>query len=129
MSKGKILVVDDEPDIIQAISIRLEANGYEIASAENGEQAIQTAVREKPNLIILDIGLPDINGHIVAKRLAEYPQTQFTPIIYLTANATRQNFDKALVLGVSQFISKPFNIDDLLATIRMLMTRHHRYYC
>jgi DNA-binding response OmpR family regulator len=117
MSKGKILVVDDEPEIVRSISMRLKMHGYEVIAAADGTQATSTALRELPDLILLDIGLPAGSGHIVAKRLRDSTKTAQIPIIFLTARTTESDYQQAFELGVEQYITKPFRPEELMFAI------------
>ena len=117
MSKAKILIVDDEPDIIKGLSIRLRAADYEVVTAMDGMQATTTAMREKPDVVILDIGLPAGNGHIVAQRLRENTVTMNVPIIILTARAGDDDYMQALQNSVNKFLTKPFKAEEVMAAI------------
>jgi DNA-binding response OmpR family regulator len=117
MSKGKVLVVDDEPEIIKGLSIRLRAAGYEVVTAMDGMQATTTAMREKPDVVVLDIGLPAGNGHIVAQRLRENTVTMHVPIIILTARVGDDDYMQALQNGVNKFLTKPFKAEEIMSAI------------
>jgi DNA-binding response OmpR family regulator len=122
MSKGKVLVVDDEPDIVRTISMRLKANGYEVITALDGAQATAIALREEPDLVILDIGMPAGNGHVVAERLKASSKTCSIPIIFLTARTAQSDFKKASDLGVARYITKPFDPQELLLCVKGLLS-------
>ena len=117
MSQLKILIVDDEPEILRGLNLRLKANGYQVVSAADGMQATQVALREKPDLVILDIGLPAGNGHIVAERLRANASTMHIPIIILSARAGDSDYMEAMRIGVDKYLTKPYDADDLLAAI------------
>ncbi len=123
MSKGKVLVVDDEADIVKTVSLRLKSRGYEVVTAMDGVQATNVAFREKPDVIILDIGMPAGDGHTVAKRLAESVQTFDTPIIFLTARVNENDYQRAFEEGVSKYIAKPYKPEELLSSVDELMQR------
>ena len=118
----KILIVDDEPDAVGLLSIRLKSNGYDVISALDGEACLKKAVEEKPDLIILDILMPKINGFEVCKRLKERDETKDIPVIMLTALAKEQDVSKGLEEGADCFITKPFNSADLLDEIKTALT-------
>ncbi len=122
MHKGKILVVDDEPDIVKTVGMQLMASGYEIISALDGMQATNLAIKEQPDVILLDISMPAGDGHTVAKRLANYSKTCSIPIIFLTARRNPKDFREAFDEGVVRYITKPFNPDDLIIAIDALVT-------
>ncbi len=117
MSKGKILVVDDEPDIVRSLSIRLGSVGYEVSMATDGLNATRKAIDEQPDLILMDIDMPGSNGHEVVERLGNISETSHIPVIYLTACTADEDFRKAREGGVRKFITKPFDSDILLAAV------------
>ena len=120
--KKKILVVDDEPDFVEFLSIRLKSSGYDVISASDGESGLKKAQKEKPDLIILDILMPKINGFELCKRLKENEFTKDMPVIMLTALAREQDLSKGLKEGADCFITKPFNSADLLYEIKTALT-------
>jgi len=122
----KILIVDDEPDAVELLSIRLKSNGYDVISALDGKACLKKAVEEKPDLVILDILLPKINGFEVCKRLKERDETKDIPVIMLTALAKEQDLSKGLEEGVDCFITKPFNPEDLLCEIKTVLTEKNQ---
>lgn len=113
----KILIIDDSPDSVFLLQDRLEREGFEIAKAYNGEMGIQKAVDEKPDLILLDIMMPDISGYEVCKTLSSKEETKLIPIILLTALTEADNLKKGLQLGAFDYIKKPFNRIELIARI------------
>jgi len=117
MSRGKILVVDDEPDIVQSLSMRLRAAGYDVSMAMDGLGATKKAIQDQPELIILDIGMPAGNGHVVVERLRNIDETAHIPVIYLTARTAEEDFRKARMGKVCKYITKPFDADILLAAV------------
>ena len=120
MSKRKVLVVDDEPDIVRALSLRLKSNGYDVVIARDGLQATATAVREEPDLVILDIGMPCGDGHTVALRLRDNSKTCMVPIIALTARTAESDRMKAEENGVTRYFTKPFDPDTLMTAVHEL---------
>ncbi|MFH1891887.1 MAG: response regulator [Candidatus Zixiibacteriota bacterium] len=121
MSKGKILVVDDEPELVRAVSMRLRAEGYDVLTAMDGMQATNVAMRETLDLIILDIGMPAGDGHVVARRLRESIRTSAIPIIFLTAKTSEQDFSRAYDAGVDKYITKPYDPLELMSAVDSLM--------
>jgi DNA-binding response OmpR family regulator len=122
MDKGKILVVDDEPEIVKTVSLRLKANGYTVVTACDGMQATSVALKESPDLIILDIGMPAGDGHLVAKRLRESAPRSI-PIIFLTAHTSKRDYEMAFDEGIAKYITKPFRPEELLAAVEELIER------
>jgi len=117
MDKKKILIVDDEQDLLQTMNERLRANGYEVATAADGVSAISVAQREKPDLILLDIGLPAGDGFSVIRRVKSLGPIALTPIIVITALEALTNKERALEAGAKAFFQKPIDIEALLAAI------------
>lgn len=113
MHKKTILVVDDDPDISSVLSLSLSENNYSVLNCYDGLQAIATAKKEKPNIIILDIMLPEVDGFQVLTKLKEDPETASIPIIIITGKGD-QDRDKAFKLGAKDFLLKPFSIKLLL---------------
>jgi len=126
MSRGKVLVVDDEPEIVKALEIRLSNNGYDVVTATDGEQAINEAKKELPDLIILDICMSYGNGHIVAQNLSRFPDTANIPIIFLTAKVTEVDFRMALDEGAAKYITKPFKSAELMSSVEEVINREER---
>jgi len=123
MSEGAlVLVVDDEIQIRRFLRISLEANGYAIEEAENGHDAVLKVARLRPDLIILDLGLPDMDGLEVIKRLREWSQV---PVIVLSVRDTDRDKVALLDAGADDYLTKPFSVDELLARMRTAQ-RHAR---
>src|SRR5215813_1052136 len=123
MSKAKILVVDDDPDLIRALRLRLRANDFEIATASDGYSAIATAQKERPDLIILDLGLPVGDGFVVLDRLQNSDSLSGIPVIVLSARDPQNNEERALKAGAAAFFQKPADNDELLNVIRVSLPR------
>ena len=122
MSKGKILVVDDEINITQILEFSIGAEGYEVISAQNGEEAIDKARREQPDLIILDIMMPIIDGYEACRILKANPLTKNIPVVLLTAKG--RDIDKRLgyEVGATDYIIKPFSPNKLVDRIHELLS-------
>jgi len=116
--KAKILVVDDEQRNVRLLSVILRAEGYEILQGYSGEEALEKAQKESPDLILLDIMMPSIDGYDVCKRLREIEQTKAIPIVMITALRELNDKIKALDVGADDFISKPFDRFEVLARVR-----------
>lgn len=119
MAKRKILVVDDDKDLVRALRLRLRANNYDIATAGDGYSAIATAQKERPDLIILDLGLPAGDGFVVLDRLQKSDSLSSVPVIVLSARDPQDNEAKALKAGAAAFFQKPADNDELLNVIRV----------
>jgi DNA-binding response OmpR family regulator len=119
---AKILVVDDEPDVIRALTMRLKFAGYEVIVAADGASATRMAITEQPDLIILDIGLPCGDGHMVAHRLCDNMNSTVIPVIFLTARTSQADRAKAMEVGAADFITKPFTAVQLLSSVERALT-------
>jgi len=118
MSRKKILVVDDERDIVKAVTIRLRTAGYEVVSAYDGAQGVFAVHKEKPDLIILDIRMPAGDGFSIAQELKESAQTAHIPILFLTGSPERSAEQKAEEVGGRFYIKKPYDPEELLDAVR-----------
>ncbi len=117
-----VLVVDDEAPILRVVSAALQARGYRVATAVTGQAAIDVAATEAPAVVILDLGLPDVDGIEVCRRIREWSNT---PIIVLTAEGADDRKVSALDQGADDYVTKPFSMPELLARVRVAL-RHHR---
>jgi len=118
LNRAKIMVVDDDPDLRQALSLRLRANNFETVNVCDGYSAIAMAQKEKPHLIILDLGLPAGDGFAVLKNLQQYPALSGIPVIVLTARDPEGNEKRTLESGAVAFFQKPADNEQLLGVIR-----------
>ncbi|MFI7454745.1 response regulator [Nonomuraea sp. NPDC049714] len=116
----KILVVDDEPQILRALRINLAARHYEVAVAPDGAAALREAARWQPDLVVLDLGLPDLDGVDVIQGLRGWTRI---PIVVLSGRAGNQDKIDALDAGADDYVTKPFSIEELLARIRAVARR------
>ncbi len=119
----KILVVDDEPNILTLLKMNLEMNRYEVITAETGHEAIELATQEHPDLILLDLMLPDMDGTSVCQRIRTAPQTRVIPIIMLTAKTDETDMIIGLEVGADDYITKPFSIREVVTRIKVLFRR------
>lgn len=118
----KILVVDDEEDIVAALSIRLKALGYEVITAKDGMAALDAARTQSPDLILLDIMLPKLDGYKVCRMLKFDEKYRHIPIIMITAKVADPNKKMGEEVGADAFITKPFNPEELVARIKDLIS-------
>lgn len=116
--KKKILIVDDERDIVKALTIRLQTSGYDVVTAFDGAQGIFMAHKEKPDLIILDIRMPAGDGYSVAQKLKGSTPTWDIPVIFLTGSPERNAEAKAMEVGARFYIKKPYDPEELLDAVR-----------
>jgi DNA-binding response OmpR family regulator len=117
-SRTKIMIVDDDPDLRMALKLRLRANHFETVSASDGYSAIALAQKERPDLVILDLGLPAGDGYVVLKRMQESDTLSDIPIIVLTARDPQNNEERSLGAGATAFFQKPVDNNELLEMIR-----------
>ena len=122
---AKILIVDDDPDLRQALRLRLRANEYDTVQACDGYSAIAAAYRERPDLIILDLGLPAGDGFVVLDRLQKDDKLSTIPVIVLTARDPAGNERRALESGAVAFFQKPADNVELLQLIRATLAHGH----
>jgi len=123
---GKILIVDDEPDIVAFIAYNLVQAGYEIDKAFNGDEAIFKASKFQPDLILLDVMMPEKDGHKTIQQLRRNPDLDNTIIIFLTALSDEKSEIEGLKMGADDYITKPIKPDLLLARLRTAMRRVKR---
>jgi two-component system phosphate regulon response regulator PhoB len=119
----KILVVDDEEDILNLLSYNLEKAGFLVVTAEDGPEALELAVKEAPDLILLDIMLPNMEGTEVLKRLKGKAETEATPVIMLTAKGEEIDRIVGFELGADDYITKPFSPRELILRVRAIFKR------
>ena len=115
-----VLIVDDEPQIRRLLTVTLEANGYRVLPAVSGQEGLVLAAQHQPALVVLDIGLPDMSGQEVLRRLREWSQA---PVIVLSVRDDEKGKVAALDAGADDYVTKPFNTDELLARLRVAL-RH-----
>ncbi len=123
MANQKVLVVDDEEDILELLKFNLSREGYQVPCAASGEQAFRLVRSESPDLIVLDLMLPGIDGLEVTRRLKNDPGTKNIPIVMLTAKGEEADIVTGLELGADDYITKPFSPRILLARVRAVLRR------
>jgi DNA-binding response OmpR family regulator len=119
--KVKILVTDDEPNIVQTLQDRLEMNGYTVVTATNGKEGLETALKEKPDVILLDVIMPIMDGHEMLEALRKQPEGKDPSVIMLTARSQMQDIARANSCGISDYIVKPFDLSELLEKIEAVI--------
>ena len=121
----KILVVDDEPSIVRLMEFILARQGHEMLVAVNGEEALQKVRSEQPDLVLLDIMMPRIDGYEVARTLRADAETAGMPIIMLSAKAQEEDIQKGIDVGVNEYITKPFSPEHLVHVVADYLQRLH----
>lgn len=115
--QATILVVDDEPDYINTIQSRLEWSHYKVVTATTGQEGLEKAESERPDLILLDTNMPVMNGHEMLERLRKHPELKDTPVIMVTALCEEHDIDVASSYDIVDYVAKPFNFAALLDKI------------
>jgi DNA-binding response OmpR family regulator len=122
-SKKRILVVDDQIDLLDLITYNLQRNGYDVVSTQNGNDALELAIREEPDLILLDLMLPGMTGTEVARRLKSDQRTSQIPLVMLTVKGEETDVVVGLTLGADDYVTKPFSMKILLARLNVVLRR------
>jgi len=123
MEKGKLLIVEDDRDLAEMLKLNFSSQGFDVEIAHNGREGIELTRKKNPNLIILDINLPDIDGYEVCKQLRGNLRTSHIPIIFLTVRDERSDKLAGLELGADDYITKPFDLDELRLKVRNALQR------
>lgn len=123
MSKKKIMIIDDEPDMVQLLQIELETEGYDVQTASDGKSGLELVKKSVPDLILLDVMMPDINGYEVLAVLRKDSQTMAIPVIMLTAKGLENEIQKGLDLGADDYIPKPFHPGLLIKRIETILSK------
>jgi len=123
MPNETVLVIEDEKNIVELVKYNLEQDGFRVLTAAKGDTGLETALREKPALVILDLMLPGINGLEICKTLKQNDKTRALPIIMLTAKGTESDKVVGLELGADDYITKPFSPRELVARVKAVLRR------
>ncbi|HLS73114.1 MAG TPA: response regulator transcription factor [Actinomycetaceae bacterium] len=118
---ARLLVVDDEPNIRELLTTSLRFAGFEVTAAANGNEAIRQAMADEPDLIVLDVMLPDMDGFTITRRLRD--QGRHTPVLFLTARDDVQDKLTGLTVGGDDYVTKPFSLEEVVARIRAILRR------
>jgi CheY-like chemotaxis protein len=117
---AKLLIVDDEPENIELLTRRLTRRGFAVVGATSAEEGIVKAEAERPDVILMDIKMPVVDGFEATRRLKARPETRPIPVIALTAHAMQEDRDQAVAAGADEYETKPLDLDRLLAKIQAL---------
>jgi len=120
-ARTKILVVDDEPNIVQTLQDRLEMNEYEVFTAGNGREGLEKFKEQRPDVILLDVIMPIMDGHEMLEALRKQPDGQGVSVIMLTARSQSQDIARANMCGIDDYIVKPFDLSELLEKIESVV--------
>jgi len=122
--RARILVVDDEPDLVDIIRRRLEYSDWNVTTASNGKLGLESALNEKPDLIVLDIDMPIMNGHEMLKQLREHPELRDVPVIMCTMSDKVNDITMASSFNICDYITKPFDFADMTEKITAALKSH-----
>ena len=118
-----VLVADDDPDILTLVTLRLERSGYEVLGAGDGEQALATALEREPDLALLDVMMPKLDGYEVTERLREHEATRHIPVILLTARVQEADIARGVEAGADDYVKKPFSTQELRDRVQAALGR------
>lgn len=121
MPDSRILICDDDPTILRLLQVNLELEGYDVLLANHGEEAYEVATREIPDLIILDIMMPRMDGYQTCEKLKATEATKAIPVIFLSAKAQQSDIDVGKSFGVSDYLTKPFDPETLVQVVERLL--------
>jgi DNA-binding response OmpR family regulator len=116
-----VLVADDDEDILQLVAFRLERAGYEVVTARSGKEALQVALEQGPDLAVLDVMMPGLDGYGVTRELRRTERTSAMPVILLTARAEEADVARGMAAGADDYVKKPFDAHDLRERVRRLL--------
>ncbi|HJQ32409.1 MAG TPA: response regulator transcription factor [Pyrinomonadaceae bacterium] len=122
----RILVVDDEAKLLRAVAVTLREEGYEVATARSGAEALVAVNASVPDLVVSDIRMPGMDGYQLARALRSSPRTELIPVVFLTAKAERKDRLAGIRTGVDAYLVKPFDPEELLAVVANLLARAER---
>ena len=118
-----ILIADDDPDILALVSFRLERAGYEVVQARNGEEAVQVALARRPDLAVIDVMMPRIDGYETTRQLRQQEETSRMPIILLTARVQEEDIARGFDAGADDYVKKPFSPQELGSRVQAVLGR------
>jgi CheY-like chemotaxis protein len=121
MAGKRILACDDDPLILRLLQVNLEIEDYDVLLAHDGQEAVEVATAEHPDLIILDIMMPRMDGHEACRRIKAAEETKDIPVVFLSAKAQQEDIEEGTALGASAYLTKPFEPDQLVEVIERLL--------
>ena len=121
---SRVLIVDDDELLLELLRFKLESRGYDVVSAEDGEAALARVAAEPPDLIVLDMMMPGLDGLVVLQRLKQSQATSAIPVVMLTARKQQDDIVRALKLGAREYLVKPFMPEELLARMKIILQEH-----
>jgi DNA-binding response OmpR family regulator len=118
-----VLVADDDPDILNLVALRLERDGYDVVQAHDGQGAVEKAFERTPDLALIDVSMPKLDGYEVTERLRRSDATRRTPIILLTARVQDTDVARGVEAGADDYMKKPFSLDELRSRVQAALGR------
>ena len=118
-----VLVADDDPDILSLVTLRLERDGYEVIGAPDGEHAVEEALERTPDLALIDVSMPKLDGYEVTERLRQHEPTSAIPILLLTARVQDSDVARGIEAGADDYVKKPFSTADLRTRVQAALGR------
>jgi DNA-binding response OmpR family regulator len=123
VARPLVLVADDDPDILQLVALRLGRSGYDVVTASDGEQALDAALERAPDLALLDVMMPKLDGYQVTERLRGNATTRHMPVILLTARVQEADVARGIQAGADDYVKKPFSTQELRARVQAVLGR------
>jgi DNA-binding response OmpR family regulator len=123
-SRPRILLVDDDPVIVRLLQINFRLEGYDVETASRGEEALERVRANKPDVVVLDVMMPAIDGWEVCRQLKETPSVKHVPVIFLSARAQDEDRQRGYALGVDEYVTKPFDPAHLVEIVRRSLAKH-----
>lgn len=120
---AKILIAEDEPDIRELVAFMLRFAGYEVMSAANGEEAVQAATREVPDLVLMDVRMPRMTGYDACRLMKSNPDLRDVPVVFLSAKGQESEIQSGLEAGAEEYLLKPFSPDELTNRVRSILSK------
>ncbi|GIK08799.1 MAG: hypothetical protein JETCAE02_09000 [Anaerolineaceae bacterium] len=120
---AKILIAEDEPDIRELVAFTLRFAGYEVSAASNGEEAVQMASRENPDLILMDVRMPRMTGYDACRLIKQDSQLKDTPVVFLSAKGQESEIQTGLDVGAEEYLLKPFAPDQLTDRVKAILAK------
>ena len=120
---NKIVIVDDDPDMYRLVQMKLEESGYQVQVANDGISGLALVQKEKPSMAILDVMMPGMNGYMICRKLKDDPDCKNIPVLLLTGRSTESDQFWGIEAGADGYITKPFNVDEVLAKVEELIQK------
>jgi DNA-binding response OmpR family regulator len=117
----KVLVVDDDPYILMSLEFLMKKNGYDVMVARNGVEALETVEKQMPDVVLLDIMMPDVDGYEICKHIKKSAKLKHTKVVFMSAKTKEADLQKGYDLGASLYITKPFSTRELVKQVKELM--------